>query len=150
MKIIDLENSFIDFLGKNNSWRTNIKSVLECKKSKKNYYLAKESRAHESLQMTKNPFQNNCRFEFLGLVDNLGTTNFFRTSTVDGNKGTFQLGSKTENNIYINYKDVGILDFNQVHEILHQKKIKKIYCKIDYSLNDEEYSIISKCEYIKL
>ena len=157
MKIIDLENSFIDFIGDNNSWRTNIKSVLECKKNKKTYYLAKETRAQ---QMTKNPFKHNSRFEFLGLVDNLGTTNFIRTSAVDGYKGTFQIvdpdnadargneGRKLKNNIYINYKDVGILDFNQLQEILHQKKIKNIFCKIDYSLNDEEYSIISKCEYI--
>ena len=33
MEIIDFDNSFVDFIG-SNSWRTNVKSVLECKSSK--------------------------------------------------------------------------------------------------------------------
>ena len=96
MKIIDLENSFLDFIIKNVSWRTNIKSVLECKKNKKTYYLAKETRAQ---YWVKNPFQHSSRFEFLGLVDSLGTANFFRTSAVDGNKETLQLGAKILNSV---------------------------------------------------
>ena len=71
--MINIETSFIHFLDepteqdfpKNNSWRTNIKSVLSTKDKK--FFLAKECRSEA---ITERPFSNiNRRFEFLLIIE---------------------------------------------------------------------------------
>ena len=140
--MIDFDNSYVDFIGSKNSWRTNIKSYL--KSDKKEYFLVKECRAE---LVGKNPFQHPGRYEFLGIIED-DKTHFIRTSAVDGNKGNVQLNVQQKNKKYIVESNVNYLSFEEVNEIVSSGKTNNIYCEIEYEYEAIKYSLISKCEYI--
>ena len=142
--MINIDKSFIHFVGEKVSWRTNIKSILSTENKK--IFLVKECRAE---LVGEHPFFN-CprRYEFLGIIED-DKTHFIRTSVVDGNKGTVQLNNvQIKNKKYIVESNVNYLSFEKVHEIVSSGKTNNIYCKIEYEYEAIKYSLISKCEYI--
>ena len=141
--MINIDKSFIHFVGEKNSWRTNIKSILSTENKK--FFLVKECRAES---VSEHPFFNHPgRYEFLGIIED-DKTHFIRTSSTDGNKGIVQLNAPLKNKKYIVESNVNYLSFEEVNEILLSGKTINIYCEIEYEYEGIKYSLISKCEYI--
>jgi len=141
--MINIDKSFIHFVGEKNSWRTNIKSILSTENKK--FFLVKECRAES---VGEHPFFNHpSRYEFLGIITD-DKTHFIRTSSVDVNKGNVQLNAPTKNKKYIVESNVNYLSFEEVNEIVLSGKTINIYCEIEYEHEGIQYSLISKCEYI--
>ena len=141
--MINIDKSFIHFVGEKNSWRTNIKSILSTENKK--IFLVKECRAET---VGEYPFFNHPgRYEFLGIIED-DKTHFIRTSSVDANKGNVQLNAPTKNKKYIVESNVNYLSFEEVNEIVSSGKTINIYCEIEYEYEGIKYSLITKCEYI--
>ena len=141
--MINIDKSFIHFVGEKNSWRTNIKSILSTENKK--IFLVKECRAES---VGEHPFFNHPgRYEFLGIIED-DKTHFIRTSSTDGNKGNVQLNDPMKNKKYIVESNVNYLSFEEVNEIVSSGKTINIYCEIEYEYEGIKYSLISKCEYI--
>ncbi len=141
--MINIDKSFIHFVGEKNSWRTNIKSILSTENKK--IFLVKECRAES---VGEHPFLNHPgRYEFLGIIED-DKTHFIRTSSVDANKGNVQLNAPMKNKKYIVESNVNYLNFEKVHEIVSSGKTNNIYCEIEYEYEGIKYSLITKCEYI--
>ena len=97
--MINLENSFIHFIGAKNSWRTNIKSVLKIED--KTYYLVKECRAElvpgaSPGDQGERPFSHPVRYEFLAIIEN-EKTHTIRTSACSRNKANVQMNDQLKN-----------------------------------------------------
>ena len=143
MRVIDIHKSFIHFIGKKNSWRLNIKSILSTENKK--IFLVKECRAES---VGEHPFLNHPgRYEFLGIIED-DKTHFIRTSVVGSNEKNDQLKTQLKNKKYIVESNVNYLSFEKVHEIVSSGKTINIYCEIEYEYEGIKYSLISKCEYI--
>ena len=142
MRMINIHESFIHFVLDNNSWRTNIKSILSTEN--KFFFLVKECRAEI---VGEHPFSHPGSYEFLGIIED-DKTHFIRTSATDGNKGNVQLNDPMKNKKYIVESNVNYLSFEKVHEIVSSGKTNNIYCKIEYEYEAIKYSLITKCEYI--
>ena len=141
--MINIDKSFVHFVGEKNSWRTNIKSILSTENKK--IFLVKECRAES---VGEHPFFNHPnRYEFLGIIED-DKTHFIRTSSVDANKGNVQLNAQLKNKKYIVESNVNYLSFEEVNEIVSSGKTINIYCEIEYEYEGIKYSLISKCEYI--
>ena len=141
--MINIDKSFIHFVGEKNSWRTNIKSILSTENKK--IFLVKECRAES---VGEHPFLNHPgRYEFLGIIED-DKTHFIRTSSVDANKGNVQLNDPMKNKKYIVESNVNYLSFEEVNEIVSSGKTINIYCEIEYEYEGIKYSLITKCEYI--
>jgi len=141
--MINIDKSFIHFVGEKNSWRTNIKSILSTENKK--IFLVKECRAES---VSEHPFSDHPgRYEFLGIIED-DKTHFIRTSATDGNKGNVQLNDPMKNKKYIVESNVNYLSFEEVNEIVSSGKTINIYCEIEYEYEGIKYSLISKCEYI--
>ena len=141
--MINIDKSFIHFVGEKNSWRTNIKSILSTENKK--IFLVKECRAES---VGEHPFFNHPgRYEFLGIIED-DKTHFIRTSSVDANKGNVQLNDPMKNKKYIVESNVNYLSFEEVNEIVSSGKTINIYCEIEYEYEGIKYSLITKCEYI--
>ena len=141
--MINIDKSFIHFVGEKNSWRTNIKSILSTENKK--IFLVKECRAES---VGEHPFFNHPgRYEFLGIIED-DKTHFIRTSSVDANKGNVQLNAPIKNKKYIVESNVNYLSFEEVNEIALSGKTINIYCEIEYEYEGIKYNLISKCEMI--
>ena len=141
--MINIEKSFIHFVGEKNSRRTNIKSILSTENKK--FFLVKECRAES---VGEHPFFNQPgRYEFLEIIKD-DKTHIIRTSSVDVNKGNVQLKAPTKNKKYIVESNVNYLSFEEVNEIALSGKTINIYCEIEYEYEGIKYNLISKCEYI--
>ena len=140
--MVDVNKSFIHFIQKESSWRTNIKSILSTENKK--FFLVKECRAES---IGEHPFFHTGRYEFLGIVED-DKTHFIRKSAVDGNKGNVPLNAQEKNKKYIVESNVNYLSFEKIHEIVSSGKTNNIYCEIEYEYEAIKYSLISKCEYI--
>ena len=139
---INLNKSFINFITKENSWRTNIESSLTTENKK--IYLVKEIRAET---LGEHPFSHHGRYEFLGITEN-DKIHLIRTSSTDGMKKNIQSNSSLRNKKNIVESNVNFLNFEEVHEILSSGKIKKIYSEIEYEYEGIKYNLIAKCDYI--
>ena len=140
--MINIHKSFIHFISSENSWRTNIKSILSTENKK--FFLVKECRNE---LVGEHPFFHPGRYEFLGIIED-DKTHFIRTSVVDSNRGNVQLNAQQKNKKYIVESNVNYLSFEKVHEIVSSGKTNNIYCEIKYEYEGIKYSLISKCEYI--
>lgn len=140
---IDIDKSFIIFNGEKNSFRSNIESVLIS--DDKIIYLLKECRAET---IGKDPFINKAIYEFLPIVEN-NKTHFFRTSSVDGRKySNLQLNAKTTNKKYIYKSNFNILNFDEAYKLITSSQVKKIFCEIEFTLENKKYRLITKCDMI--
>lgn len=140
--MINFDKSFIHFIGKENSWRTNIESVLITENKK--FYLVKEIRAE---LVGEHPFSHPGRYEFLGIVED-DKTHLIRTSSTDGNQGIVQLNTPLKNKKYIVESNVNYLSFEEVNEIVSSGKTNNIYSEIEYEYEGIKYNLMIKCEYI--
>lgn len=141
--MINIDKSFIHFVGEKDSWRTNIKSILSTENKK--IFLVKECRAES---VGEHPFFNHPgSYEFLGIIED-DKTHFIRTSSVDANKKSVQLNAPIKNKKYIVESNVNHLSFEKVQEIVSSDKTINIYCEIEYEYEGIKYSLITKCEYI--
>ena len=140
---VDINRSIIQFIGKGNSWRTNIESILSTKDNK--IFLVKEIRSET---VGKYPFSNfQKKYEFLGIVEDK-KTHFIRTSATDGNKGNIQFNSSIKNKKYIVKNNVNYLNFEQVFEIVSSGKNINIFCEIEYEYEGAKYNLVAKIDYI--
>jgi hypothetical protein len=106
--MINIDKSFIHFVGEKSSYRTNIKSILSTENKK--IFLVKECRAES---VGEHPFFNHPgRYEFLGIIED-DKTHFIRTSSVDANKGNVQLNAPMKNKKYIVESNVNYLNFEK-------------------------------------
>ena len=143
MKVIDIHKSFIHIIKTENSWRTNIKSILSTENKK--FFLVKECMAES---MGEHPFSHYTTHELLSIIED-DKTHFIRTSAVDSNKGNVQLNDQlTKNKKHIVESNVNYLSFEEVNEIVSSGKTINIYCEIEYEYEAIKYTLISKCEYI--
>ncbi len=144
--MIDITNSSIHFLGKENSWRSNVKSVLYSKD--KSLILTKECRSE--IISSLNPFDIKDKNEVMALVENDQIYIFRDTSVVLFKNNSSRAAEIKIIKIIKNLpeKKLNIIEFNKAHELITSNKIKNIICKIDYKLNNENFTLVSNCEYI--
>ena len=151
--MINIDKSFVHFVGEKNSWRTNIKSILSTENKK--IFLVKECRAES---VGEHPFFNHPgRYEFLGIIED-DKTHFIRTSSTDGDKGNVQLNTPyldsygwekaLKSKKYIVESNVNYLSFEEVNEIVSSGKTNNIYCEIEYEYEGIKYNLITESEYI--
>lgn len=141
-KKIDLEKSFIHFIGQKNSFRTNIKSILTFENN--SFILVKECRAE---LVGLNPFNHTGRYEFLGIVEK-DKTHFIRTEPLDGNLTNLELNTRIKNIKNIVMTDIEYLSFEKLNEIVSSNVPLNIHCEIEYEYENIKYNLISKCEFI--
>jgi len=141
-KKIDLEKSFVHFIGPKNSWRTNIKSILTFEGN--SLLLAKECRAEN---IGENPFNQTGRYEIFGIIDG-DKTYLIRTKPIEGNFKNLELNNQIKNKKDIVNTEVEYLSFERVYEIVSSHETINIYCEIEYKYENIKYNLISKCEYI--
>ncbi len=139
---INLNKSFINFITKENSWRTNIESSLITQNKK--FYLVKEIRAEA---VGEHPFSHYRKYEFLGIVEN-DKTHIIRTSSTDGRKKNVQLNTPLKFKKNIVESNINYLNIEEVREIISSGKIKNIYSEIEYEHEGIKYNLITKCDYI--
>ena len=142
LSVININKSFIHFIGEQNSWRTNIKTILSTKNKK--YFLVKECRAE---LIGVRPFFQYSRYEFLAIVED-DKTHIIRTSAAGSKKQNVQLNAPLKNKKYIVESNVNYLSFEKINEIVSSGETNNIYCEIEYEYETIKYSLISKCEYI--
>ena len=41
-----------------------------------------------------------------------------------------------------------LLNLKKAHALISSRKVKNVICKLDYKLDNQSYSLVSKCEYI--
>ena len=142
-KKIHLDLSFIHFIGpKENSWRTNIKSIL--KSENESFYLVKECRAQF---VGPNPFHHPDRYEFLCIVDN-DSTNIIRTSPISNKKTNLKKSAKLEHKKHFIEEKIEYLSFKKVNEIVSSNQQLNVYCEIEYEYENKNFNLITKCEFI--
>lgn len=142
-KKIHLDLSFIHFIGpKENSWRTNIKSVLKSKND--SFYLVKECR---SQFVGPNPFDHPDRYEFLCIVDN-DSTNIIRTSPISDATTNLKKSAKLEYKKHFIEEKIEYLSFKKVNEIVSSNQKLNVYCEIEYEYEKKNFNLITKCEFI--
>lgn len=142
VKKINLDKSFIHFLGPKNCFRTNIKSILTFENN--SLFLVKECRAEH---VGEKPFYQTGRFEYLAIEDNYGTS-VFRTYSLDYKKTNLTYKSSTKNKKNILISDIKYLSFNEVYEIVSSNNPTNIFCEIEYEFENKKYNLITKCELI--
>ena len=142
LKKIDIDKSVIHFIEEENSWRTDIESILITQNKK--IYLVKECRAE---QVGAHPFLHIGRYEFLGIVED-DKTHFIRTSATGDKKSNLQLNAPIKNKKYIIKSNVEYFNFEEVYEIIISGRTNNIYCEIEYLYEGIKYNLITKCEYI--
>ena len=140
--MINIHKSFIHFIGEQNSWRTNIKTILSTKNKK--YFLVKECRAE---LVGEHPFFHQGRYEFLAIVED-DKTHIIRTSAAGSKQQNVQLNVPYKNKKYIVESNVNYVSFEKINEIVSSGETNNIYCEIEYEYETIKYSLISKCEYI--
>ena len=142
--MVDIENSSVYLLGEKNCWRANVKSVLFSKR--KSFILTKECRSEA--MSSSNPFEIDDRNEVMALIEN-DQVYLLRNHSISSNpKYEITKEDKIKAIKYLPEKNFNALEFKQAHKLISSREIKNIICKIDYKLNEESYSLISKCEYI--
>tara|TARA_E500000178_G_scaffold353906_1_gene421118 strand:- start:94 stop:822 length:729 start_codon:yes stop_codon:yes gene_type:complete len=142
--VIDIENSSVYLLGETNCWRANVKSVLFSKD--KSFILTKECRS-ETIS-SSNPFEIDDRNEVIALIEN-DQVYILRSNSISSNsKYETTREDKIKAFKYLPEKNFNALEFKQAHNLISSREVKNIICKLDYKLDDESYSLISKCEYI--
>jgi len=141
-KKIDIDKSVIHFIEEENSWRTDIESILITENKK--IYLVKECRAE---QVGEHPFLHIGRYEFLGIIED-DKTHFIRTSATGDKKSNLQLNAPIKNKKYIIKSNVEYLNFEEVYKIVSSGKTNNIYCEIEYLYEGIKYNLITKCKYI--
>ena len=141
-KKIDIEKSFVNFIGPNTSFRTNIKSILTFEN--KTLFLLKECRAEI---IGANPFNHSERYEIFNIVDG-DKTYSIRTKPLVGNFKDIQINTQKKNKKNIVNSDIEYLSFERVNEIVSSHETSSIYCEIEYKYESIKYNLTTKCEYI--
>ena len=142
--MVDIENSSIYLLGEKNCWRANVKSILFSKD--KSFILTKECRS-EKISLS-NPFDHPDRNEIMALIENDQVYILRSHSIVLNSKYEITREDKIKAIKNLPEKNFKTLEFKKAHTLISSRKIKNIICKLDYKLDNQSYSLISKCEYI--
>ena len=142
--MIDIENSSVYLLGEKNGWRANVKSILFSKD--KSFILTKECRSEK--MSSSNPFDLTDKNETMALIEN-DKVYILRNHAISLNsKYEITREDKIKAIKNLPEKDFNALEFKKAYTLISSRKIKNIICKLDYKLDNQNYSLISKCEYI--
>ena len=150
IKKINLNNSFIYTYDGTNNVRHAIKSVLRNISKKCNFYLVKECRAES---ISKNPFLETPRREFLPIFNESGNDIIFRNRTIEVSlfKQNVDFTSQkkgAKKKIILKKKIMKILSPMQVFKKLYQKTNSKFLVEINFKYQNNKYSLLSKCDYL--
>lgn len=152
MKHINLERSFFFVnTNKDNSWRTSAKSLLINLTDNKKYYLTKECRTEI---VGQHPFTHPVKSEFSIVFEDKKLKHVIRNKPIlkkkdfDFNHYSIHSLKENENKIILTETDYDLLDYNNILNILNNRILENIYCKLDYNFQNKKYSIFSKVEYI--
>jgi|TARA_B100001063_G_scaffold231542_1_gene245749 hypothetical protein len=142
--MIDIENSTVYYFGEKNNYRANVKAILTYKNN--NLILTKECRSEVINSL--NPFSLSDRNEVMGLVEN-DQAYLLRNFSVGINfKHVLEISKNIKVKKILLKKNFNIIDFNKIHLLISSGKLKNVICRIDYLFENENYSLITKCEYI--
>ena len=142
--MIDIENSFIYFIGLKNNWRANVKSIVYLKD--KTFILTKECRSE--IISSSNPFQLLERNEVMALVEDDQVYLLRNHSGSLNQKNEITKEEKIKAIKNLSEKNFNALDFDKCQELISSKKLKNIICKLEFKFNNENFTLITKCEYI--
>ena len=148
--MINLEKSFIyikdnDRIGRKDLWRTNINSILTTRNKK--YFLTKETRAQF---VGEHPFSHPHNYEFFKIIEG-DNTHIFRKYSVGKNiEKVRTIGSKEfySTKKEITDTDIKYLNFHEAHGLILSNSPKNIFCEINYSYENVEFNLITKCEHV--
>ena len=142
--MVDIENSSVYLLGEKNCWRANVKSILYSKD--KSFILTKECRSEK--MSSSNPFEHPDRNEVMALIENDQVYILRSHSIALNSKYEITREDKIKAIKNLPERNFNTLEFKKAHTLISSRKIKNIICKLDYKLDNQSYSLISKCEYI--
>ena len=142
--MVDIENSSVYLLGEKNCWRANVKSILFSKD--KNFILTKECRSER--MSSSNPFELPERNEVMALIEN-DLVYILRSHSISLNS-RYEITREDKIKAIKNLpeKNFNALEFKKAHALISSRKVKNVICKLDYKLDNQSYSLVSKCEYI--
>lgn len=153
MQKISFENSFIFVRHGSNYVRYSVSSILYDFKKKIHYYLVKEC---ISESMTKNPFYKLWGYEIQIVIKNDESYIAFRTASINPRNSKFNFKNKlfktfnevdkiTNKIIYNQYIKIST---NELYYKLKKFDTENIYCSINYELDNENYEIFFKTQYL--
>lgn len=149
LKAINLEKSFFYInASSDKAKRTSVESVLTDKNNNITYYLTKECRSEH---IGKYPFSHHGLLEFLYIIEK--NDDKYAAHDLSFEAITFFKNIKSQKNLAIinsgiETNRIKTLGINEVIEILRSKKLRNIFCEINYENSESNYSLISKCEFI--
>ena len=152
MNILDLENSYVYFgCNTDNSWRSSIKSTLTNVTDNKIFYLTKECRAERVGQY---PFSHPAKSELCIIVEDKHCKYIIRDIPVlkkkdfDDHYYSIRSLKEKKDEVILTKTDYALLDYESVLKHLYNRTLENIYCKLDYTFQNKNYSVFSKVEYI--
>ena len=149
MNYIDLKNSFV-YLNPNeeNTWRTNIKSILEDHSSNTKYFLTKECRAE---RVGKHPFDHSEKSELCVVLNDKKFRVNIRDLPINKKKDFhphFYETKISDDDICletINYQNI---EYNEIIDRLNSRKLAELYVKFSYKFEEKSYSVFTQVEYL--
>ena len=152
MNNLDLENSYVYFNSNtNNCFRGSIKSTLTNVTDNKTFYLTKECRAETIGQY---PFTHPAKSELCIIVEDKNCKYLIRDNPVfkenDFDSHHYDIHSLQEKKeeVVLTKTDYELLDYESVLKHLNNRTLENIYCKLNYTFQNKDYSVFSKVEYI--
>ena len=152
LKLINLEKSYYYIsLFNPNCWRVSVKSTLVNLTDNKTYRLTKECRAETIGQY---PFKHSAKSELCMVFDDKNKRYQIRNNPVlkkdDFIVQNYSVDTQKENGdeFYYSETEYDFLSYENTLELLRNRSLENIYCKLDYVFQNKEYSIFSKVEYL--
>ena len=152
MHILDLENSYVYFnCNTDNCWRASIKSTLTNVTDNKTFYLTKECRAETVGQY---PFTYPEKNELCIIVEDnnfkylIRNNSVFKKNDFDRHHYGIRSLKKNKDEVILTKTDYRLLDYESVLKHLNNRTLENMYCKLNYTFQNKNYSIFSKVEYI--
>ena len=149
MNYIDLKKSFI-YLNPNeeNTWRTNIKSILEDHSSNTKYFLTKECRAE---LIGKYPFDHTAKSELCVVLNDKKFRVNIRDMPINKKKdfhSHFYETKLSDDDICLQSIDYKKIEFKEIINSLNNRKLADLYVKFSYEFERKTYTIFTQVEYL--
>lgn len=150
MKQINLENSYVYLNPENeNTWRANIRSLIQNEDTLVKYYLTKECRAES---ISEYPFHHPSISEFCPVISS-DKSCFYLRSLPTYNSGKnynhdYQKKLNTNFKIKLNYFDYKEVTYRKLLELLRSDTQDDFYFKLTFKYQNNNYSLFTKIDYI--
>ena len=150
MKQINLENSYAYFNPEHqNTWRANIRSIIENEDTLVKYYLTKECRAE---LISEYPFHHPSISEFCPVIGSDKSCVYLRNYPTysSGKNFNHDYQKKINNNfkLKLNYFDYKDITYREVLKLLRSDTQNDFYFKLTFKYQKNNFNLFTKIDYI--